>query len=186
MLTLTCLYSAQIVWPEEWDEEHPDFENTPTFLLTIDGIHCRCYEKDSSWYSHKFKQAGVNYELGVNVYENKLVWIKGPDKAATHDITVYRKDLKKKIPKGKRVIADGGYKGEPKTISFPNAHDSKDLAKFKSRARCRHETFNGRLKTFGCLEQRFRHKIQKHVICFEAVCVIVQYQLDYGFPLFDV
>ena len=56
----------------------------------------------------------------------------------------------------------------------------------QSRARARHETFNSRIKNFGCLEQRFRHGMEKHRICFEAVCVIVQYQMDNGAPLFDV
>jgi hypothetical protein len=49
-----------------------------------------------------------------------------------------------------------------------------------------HETFNSRLKNFHCLDDRFRHGIDKHKICFEAICVIVQYQLENGSPLFDV
>ena len=56
----------------------------------------------------------------------------------------------------------------------------------QSRARARHETFNGRIKNFGCLDDRFRHGMEKHKICFEAVCVIVQYQLENGSPLFDI
>lgn len=144
------------------------------------------YSKNPAYYSHKFNQAGLGYELGVSVYENKLLWMKGPKEASRHDLTTYREELKNKIPGGKRAIGDTGYRGEPTTISAPNRHDQEELRKFKSRARLRHETFNGRLKNFHCLAERFRHGIDKHHICFEAICVIVQYQLENGSSLFDV
>lgn len=140
------------------------------------------------YYSHKFKQSGLNYELGISVFENKLVWMKGPFKAGKPDINVFReKGLKDKIPVGKRAIADKGYRGEIGKTSTPNTHDQKDLAKFKSRARARHESFNGRrIKNCACLDVRFRHGVKKHQTVFEAVCVIVQYQLENGSPLFEV
>jgi len=85
-----------------------------------------------------------------------------------------------------KVIGDNGYRGERGVVSTPNAHDPEELRKFKSRARARHESFNGRIKNFRCLDVRFRHGIAKHKMVFEAVCVIVQYQLENGSPLFDV
>lgn len=143
--------------------------------------------KDKSYYSHKFKQAGLSYELGIAAYENNLVWVNGPFKASRHDITIFRRcGLKDKIPEGHRVIADNGYQGEKLVVSTPNAHDPHALRKFKSRARARHESFNGKLKKFRCLDERFRHGINKHKIVFEAICVICQYQLENGSPLFDV
>jgi hypothetical protein len=161
----------------------------------VDGVHCRINEpkhptmsKNPAYYSHKFESAGLNYELGISVFENKLVWMKGPFKAGTPDITVFReKGLMDKIPVGKKVIADKGYRGEKeRTTSVPNSHDSKELGKFKSRARARHETFNGRIKNFLCLDVRFRHGVKNHRSVFEAICVIVQYQLENGSPLFEV
>jgi len=111
----------------------------------------------------------------------------GPFPAGNPDINVFRQGLKEKIPAGKMVIGDNGYRGEKNIISTPNnAHDPAELRKFKSRARARHETFNSRLKNFLCLEDRFRHGIEKHRIVFEAICVICQYQLENGSPLFDV
>ena len=68
----------------------------------------------------------------------------------------------------------------------PNTFDSKKLQNFKSRARLRQETFNGRLKYFSVLSETFRHSIAKHKLAFEAICVIVQYQMDNGSPIFDV
>ena len=114
------------------------------------------------------------------------MWMNGPFKASRHDITIFRRaGLKDMIPPGHRVIADNGYKGEAIVVSKPNSNDPGELKKFKRRARARHESFNGRIKNFQCLAERFRHGVNKHVIAFEAVCVIVQYQLENGSPLFD-
>lgn len=129
----------------------------------------------------------MNYEIAISVYTNALVWVNGPFPAGGHDITVFRsKGLKDKIPTGKKGIADNGYRGEVAILSTPNAHDPPELRKFKSRARARHESFNARLKSFRCLDVRFRHGVEKHRSVFEAVCVICQYQLENGSPLFDV
>ena len=64
--------------------------------------------------------------------------------------------------------------------------DAKDLHAFKTRARLRHETFNGRLKMYGILQKRFRHSFDIHIFAFEAVVVTVQYQMDNGSPIFAV
>jgi hypothetical protein len=68
---------------------------------------------------------------------------------------------------------------------WPRRAADERVAKFKSRARARHESFNGRLKFFDILQNTFRHGEARHKIAFEAVCVIVQYQMDNGSPLFD-
>ena len=110
----------------------------------------------------------------------------GPFKASRHDITIFRRGgLQDMVPEGNRIIGDRGYIGEPNLISTPNAHDPAALRKFKSRARARHESFNGRIKNFKCLDERFRHGLNKHKIVFEAVCVICQYQMENGSPLFN-
>ena len=143
--------------------------------------------KDPKYYSHKFNEAGLNYELGISIFENMLVWLNGPFEAGSPDITVFRtKGLKDKMPKGKKAIGDKGYRGEKRMISTPNAHDPEELRKFKSRARARHESFNARIKNFRCLDTKFRHGLAKHKVAFEAVCVIIQYQLENGSPLFEV
>jgi hypothetical protein len=161
-------------------------------LISVDGIHCRINEpsnstfsKNPKYYSHKFKQAALDYELGIDLFDNKLVWINGPFPASVPDITVFRSGLKIMIPEGKKVVADKGYIGE-KCISAPNSHDPSEVRNFKSRARARHESFNSRLKNFKILDERFRHGEHKHKEIFEAVCVICQYQLENGSPLFDV
>jgi len=160
--------------------------------MSVDGVHCRVnepsnprYSKNPEFYSHKFKHSALDYEIGLSIFENKVVWINGPFPASMHDITVFRSKLKSMIPDGKKVIADNGYNGE-QCISAPNSHDPPELRKFKSRARARHESFNSRLKNFKVLDEKFRHAIGKHQVIFESVCVICQYQLENGSPLFDV
>ena len=127
------------------------------------------------------------YELAVSVYHNKLVWMNGPFPAGKPDITIFREEggLKDKIPDGKRVIGDKGYRGEKDIMALPNAHDTEEVRMFKGRARARQEGFNAKVKNFNALEHRFQHKIEKHQTAFEAACVICQYQLENGSALFD-
>ena len=100
--------------------------------------------------------------------------------------------LKSKIPDGKRGVGDQGYRDKESTdkIATRNDFDSKPLKRFKERSKARHETFNARLKAFGILSQAFRstgkHRMPKHKAAFEACCVIGQYELDNGSPLFKL
>ncbi len=90
---------------------------------------------------------------------------------------------------GKKAIADRGYKSsqlDEQFLSTPDSMDPAELNNFKSRARIRQETFNGRLKKYESLQQTFRHGERKHKDVLEAVCVIVQYQMDNGSKLFAV
>jgi hypothetical protein len=140
--------------------------------------------------SHKFNHAAVKYEIFLSVFEPKCIWISGPRRGAKHAITIFREGLKDKVKDGKKSIVDRGYisnkPDERRMLSQPSALDSKELNNFKSRARLRQETFNGRLKYFNALAQTFRHTIPQHRLVLEAVCVIVQYQMDNGRPIFDV
>lgn len=161
------------------------------YILTVDGVHFRIgeprLEPDSKWYSEKFNGPGLTYELGIAIRQNRLVWINGPFKASVHDKTIYNKPngLKSRMPAGKKGIADRGYRNEP-TLATRNELDSAAVKAFKRRARARHETFNGRIKNFKALAERFRHGVQKHKTVMEAVCILVQYDMENGHPLFDV
>jgi hypothetical protein len=109
-----------------------------------------------------------------------------------NDKTIFKtRGLMDKIPNGMRVIADSGYVDkdlEHMIISTPNAHDPKELAAFKTRARLRHKSFNSRVKAFKICSDKFRHdkkRLELHGIAFIAVCVICQYQMELGHPIFD-
>jgi DDE superfamily endonuclease len=162
------------------------------FLMTVDGTHCRISEprKNPSrlHYSHKLKKPAVAYEIGVDMEENKVRWISDPEMAGYSDLHIFRKPggLKEKIPANKRVIADNGYQGEDAVISAPNQLDSDEARKFKSRARARHESLNGRIKSHKITDHRFRSEADKHQIVFEAVAIVVQYDMDNGMKLFSI
>jgi hypothetical protein len=178
----------------KWIFDDPSFDKK--FIISVDGVHCRIWEPrimpSSGWYSKKFNKAALVYELGVAIHHNKLVWINGPFPAGQNDKKVFDKPdgLNKKIPDGKRGIADEGYKGAPKQLSTRNTFDSAEVKRFKGRVKARHETINSRLKAFGILNQAFRStgpsRLEKHKAAFEACCVIVQYEMDNGSPLFKV
>ncbi len=183
------MYLSQIIWPTDLI----DSLEVPTALFTIDGVHCRIQEpshenftRDPAHFSHKHKTAAYNYELVISVHSNQLVWMNGPFPAGGNDITVFKtRGLKDRMSSNLHIIADNGYPGKPNLL-IPNRDDSQAVKKFKSHARARHETFNCRIKVFKALSQTFRHNLKRHQSAFEAVCVLVQYQIECGSPLFDV
>jgi hypothetical protein len=192
------LKSKKIKWVERWNNQGSEI-----VIVSVDGVHCTINEPrqlpSSKWYSHKSHGPALAYEIAVAIQENKIVHIHGPFPAGIPDLTIFRSPggLKSKIPDGKLATADRGYRGEP-ALRLPNDRDT-DIAKgFKKRSQARHETLNSRLKSFKILSTRFRHshngrKQQQGVTChdnhkviFEAVCVLLQYDMENGHPLFAV
>jgi hypothetical protein len=110
----------------------------------------------------------------------------GPFRAGKPDISIFNEGLVALLPVGHRAIGDNGYGGNMEKLALPNRHDAPVLRKFKGRARARQESFNARVKNYKAVANKFRHGIPKHEIAFEAICVICQYQLENGSPLFDV
>ena len=91
----------------------------------------------------------------------------------------------------KKSFADRRYKSqadaeESKYFSFPDLMDLKDLHSFKTKAQLRHETFNGQIKMFGILRDKFRHSFDIQIFAFETVVVTAQYQMDNGSPIYVV
>lgn len=185
-----ALISQVVCWPD--DEKFSD----DIWVISVDGTHLRTEEpahpehpKDPALFSFKHHCAGYNYEIGLSIYESKLIWFSGPHEAgANSDLVVFTKPggLKEKLEAtGKKGIGDGGYSGYPKLLSTPNSHDAPEVAKLKARIRQRHESYNRKLKTFECLDSRFRHSKARLQNCFEAVAVVVQYMMIHGTPLYD-
>ena len=190
---IAALKDLKIFWPEEWEHENIDDETVETFLFSVDGVHFRAYEpkhptlaKNTKAFSYKSQQAGFTYEIALAVFRQNVVSFNGPYLASQHDMTTFKKDLSLKLPAGKRSIADNGYRGAAHQVSLPNSWDCDELRRFKGRARARQESFNARMKIFNSLSHNFRHGMAKHQVCFEAVLVLCQYQIETDSPLFDV
>ena len=142
----------------------------------------------------------------MSLKESKLIWINGPYPASVHDITIFRggkkKDQKQEdwdtnslffaVPDGVMGVADDGYRGEPKKIVTTKSEHSSEMKNFLGRAKNRQESLHSRLKSFNILKNSFRHgsgtddRMQFHKDCVYAVCVIVQYDMENGHPLFEV
>jgi len=193
-----CWYMIEkIASHKQWKITWPDDNfGTDIWAMSVDGVHFRTEEpshpewpKDPSYFTYKHHCAGFNYEIGLSLRDSRCHWINGPYKAgAYNDIKIFREcGLRDKLrATGKKVIADSGYQGYPDLISRYNSLDSEEVREFKTRARMRHEAFNGMCKVFECLDSEFRHEKEQLQVCFEAVAVIVCYQMEMGSPLYDI
>ncbi|CAJ1956085.1 unnamed protein product [Cylindrotheca closterium] len=177
-----------IVWED-------DYQQGKRWVMTVDGIHCwinepshKEWSQDPKYYSHKYNKAGLDYELGISLVDNRLLWMRGPFPAGTNDITIFReKGLLDELKKRKQsAIGDRGYNGEPKHMSTYNAHDNAGVRLFKSRALKRHENFNSLLKQNKILDTRFRHNEDRFASAFEACCVLAQYRITREMSLYDI
>ena len=162
-------------------------------LLTVDGTDFRIQEPwpfeeeyNRKWCSHKFKAAGVRYELGISLRTGDICWFNGPYPAGMSDITIFCRGLKHKLGVREKVVADFGYRGDKNKVCLPDdkvvGHDNR-VAMCKGRGR--HEAINGKLKRWGCLRQIFRHSRLKHHFVFKACLTLTPLLLDYGECLFD-
>ena len=191
---IAAMITEKIKWQDRFDD--PDAE---VFLVTVDGVDCRTWEKrdhptmpfDKKLHSHKFKHASLKYEIAVAIYSDHIVWVNGPFRGGKHDLTILREgqednsgSLLERIPEGKFMITDRGYRTgsveEMKKIAYKRNDDPIQLKRHKGRATCRHETVNARIKQFQAVAETFRHGKDKHEMAFKAICVIVQYHLDLG------
>jgi DDE superfamily endonuclease len=195
---IQALKEKKIKWL--WgDGGQPDEE---IFIVSVDGVHCTISEPrkmpSSKWFSHKTHGPALGYEIAISLQHNQVVHVGGPYPAGVPDITIFRKEggLKSKMPDGKYATADRGYRGEP-MLRIPNSRDAPLVKDFKKRSQARHETFNARLKSFKILSTRFRHRHShrgqqlntchdNHKSAFESVCVLLQYDMENGHPLFAI
>ena len=171
--------SPQIKW-----ENRLKKNNRSICKISVDGTDFKISNPTKQfwkgWYSHKFNAAALRYEVGVGIQTGDIVWVNGPFPAGAFvDITIFRRALKLVLLReGERAEADDGYRGEPLVIELPKegCYDNEDDAqsKLKKRIRSRHEGINKLFKEFRCLNQKFRHKLNRHKLCFDAVVVLVQ------------
>ena len=80
---IAALREEKIVWPAAWND--PESPSLPHFLISVDGVHTRCFERqtdefnrDSAFYSHKFRSAGYGWEIGLSLWDDKVVSCRGP------------------------------------------------------------------------------------------------------------
>jgi hypothetical protein len=162
--------------------------------MSIDGTDFRIPQtgeaKTGNWFaSHKYSfKLALRYKIGVSIIWGDLVWNQGPYPAGRfNDIDIFNKVLRHFLEPGERVEADNGYVGAANKIKCPdNPCNPVENKGMQSRARYRHETINGRFKTWGILQQMYRHDIRRHGEIFQAIAIMTQLAISNGSPLFSV
>lgn len=134
------------------------------------------------WFSHKFRAAGIRYEIGLNIRTGDMVWTNGGYPCGEWpDIKLAREAYVFSVNDGERTMADKGYKDD-RFFILPNARN-KNVQK---RIMSRHETVNKRMRQFHILKHPFRNNLRKHPMVFQAVANLVQLMIENGEPLYYV
>jgi DDE superfamily endonuclease len=129
----------------------------------------------------------VRYEVAVAIKTGYIVSVNGPFPCGEFpDIKIFCSHLKDCLDAHEKVEADAGYRGKPLYVSDPRDYNNIEKKQAKARARARHETINRRLKQWSCLQQVFRHDLQKHYDVFLAVAVLTQLNMKHYSPPWQV
>ena len=175
----------------------------------VDRMHNRIEElrcsPNSEYWSHKFNGPGTAFEVVTDPVDGGAIrWARGPAPCSSHDITYFRggkKGQKHKwdrsslyfnIPEGVRLVGDSAYGGQPDKVSITKDAHNPETKKLFARMKSMQETCFKRLKAFQVLGGTFRHgknkedKLKKIGIVFDASAVLLQYDIENGYPLFEV
>jgi hypothetical protein len=155
-------------------------------------------------WSHKFNGPGVSFEVVCDPVEGKIRWINGPQPASIHDLTFLRggkagkmntwdrSSLYFNVPDGVKLVGDSAYAGQlDKVTTTQDAHKASTKMLF-GRIKSLNEKANGRFKNFRAVRDGFRHgtdaidKMKKLKKSFEAVAVLVQYDIESGHDLYEM
>jgi len=127
----------------------------------------------------------VRYEIAVAIKTGWIVSYNGPFQCGSWpDLKIFRSRLKQWLLLGEKVVADRGYRVGSR-ICHPD-YGTEEQQEAMNTARARHETVNGRLKTWKSMKQGFRHSLDKHYLVFRAALVIEQIKIQSDKPPFQV
>ena len=157
-------------------------------LRTVDGTDFRIAEPlpfSKKWYSHKFKRAGLRYEVAVCIQTSEIVWINGPFACGQWpDLKIFSSALVNMLGPNEMVETDDGYK-HPRCRRTSHVISKQD-SRARAIARARHECINKKFKQWGCMKQPFRHELWKHKYCFKAIVALTQLSIRHGEMPFHV
>jgi hypothetical protein len=159
-----------------------------TCLTTVDGVDFQIQEPtpwSSAWCSHKFRSAGLRYEIAICIATGWIVHFNGPFECGSWpDRKIFKQKLKYRLEKHEKVVADRGYKYIREICNPDQGTVEQKIAMGKARAR--HETVNGRIKSWSSCRQIFRHSHHKHHLVLRSVMVIEQIKMQNGKPAFQI
>lgn len=153
--------------------------------MSIDGVDFQINEPtpfSPKWYSHKFKKAGLRYEIGVCIRTGHIVWASGGYPCGDWpDLRIARDNFVNFLEPSEKALADKGY-NDAQYFILPSESNSQRHKIIMSR----HETVNKRIKQFNVLQNRFRHDLSLHKKCFHSVINLTQLVIIHEDPLFSV
>lgn len=182
---------SQVVWKNRL---HRD--SGSTCKIVVDGTDFQILEPpktddsplpfDRKWFCHKTRRAGVRYEIASCIQTGDIVHVNGPFPCGQFpDSKIFKRRLQRKLQReGEMAVADRGYRGLPE-CRLPDQYLTRSEKFAQDRARARHETINGRLKTFRCLSDCFRHDVSMHAEFFAVALVCTQLMFEYHGPTFN-
>ena len=131
-----------------------------------------------NYYSHKINDAGVRYDVALNIATGDIVyWGGGYPAGKYNDLQQAQMGILPLLPAGEKILADKGYNDKKYFIYPIDLRGDNSLIK---KITGRHENVNARLKCWGFLRQRFRHGIAMHNRLFSAAIEIDQFKLKHG------
>lgn len=138
-----------------------------SWLSTEPTSECKNHSHSQrKWYSSKFKSVTFRWEVGTVYKTGDICWFNGPFPAGLMpDIRIFCLNLKLLLLPEEKVIGDKGYRGDPKCCT-PYEAKNKSYLQEMSVARARHETVHRRFKSWGTLQQIWRHNRHKHGTIF--------------------
>ena len=130
MKCIQALKAEIIGWPGD------EYFGDDIWIMSVDGTHFVIQEpshpdfpKDPSYFTYKHHCAGFSYEIGLSLFESRLLWFNGPFKAGRNDITIFKEEGLRALLQStnKKIIADNGYKGYSNYVSRLNSHDTLEV-----------------------------------------------------------
>ena len=141
---------------------------------------------DKQRFSHKFKHAGLRYEIAISVKTGWIVHVNGPFKCGEwSDLKIARTLLHKRLCKGEYYFADNGYRDVCGPAVLKEDLNQDEMGPYM-RIRMRHETINKRFKEWGIFRQRYHHSELCHGSVFKALAVLIQLDIEDGCNIWNI
>lgn len=135
------------------------------------------------WFSHKFRGAGIRYEIGLNIYNGDIVHAYGGVPCGRYpDLVLARRLYVNLVEDDELTFADKGYNDDHFMSPKRYPQNSRQI----KNVMVRHETVNHRIRQFGVLSHRFRHAPYLHPRCFHACVNMTQLLIDNGEKLYQI
>lgn len=187
MLTFVCFFFfVKLIFSQiKWEDRKVGGVFGQTCFTSLDGVDFRINEPspfNTSYFSHKFKAAGLRYEIGLCLRTGEIVWAHGGYPCGAYpDLRLAREMFVTFLEPGERTMADRGYNDATYFIlpTIENSYRHKVIMG-------RHETVNKRIRQFDILNKKFHHDKSLHGKCFHAVINLTQLTLKYEEPLFSI